>query len=447
MKLAECGPWLADCYINHTWRTYMIINKKTVLLALSVIAIVGCGSKKESRSGGANKSAAEIAAQETSPAAVDPSVETAQTNPDGSPMEPAFPKADQSTDKDSAKNVEPDFKRGSQSGNGFGSSGQTDEQSKDSKSLQNESAKNKTVSFDQAEAIKTGGQSKDLFYTSSSDDGLMSEFRTYNNKVSADQSKKNTSLAKIITSAKVKKSDSDMMIDITTDEQGVLQTYKLKATADGTKHSIKVISQTGDLEFQGGFLKCLDKNDSCDNSYVKIKLSGAYTRIIFRTSYANRLFQYQDSTTDGHRLWMTYIKNSTTASSSNQKFKSAQVASYEVVNGRAAMGAMILTHDNESVGLSFPLLAQAKGTEVVATALKTQDVTRLYNLETVGATSQKLSQAISNAKLVNNNGLGDVRLKLEFGSTTGIWLVMSRVAQETATVQDIRDFESKIKGF
>lgn len=429
----------------------MIINKKTVLLALSVIAIVGCGSKKESKSGRANKTAAEIAEQETSPP-VSEGVESVDgTNPDGSAAEGSFPKLDQSkklptedgdSEVESQSNQEATFPKAGQGG--IKNSGQ---KSEDSKSSTDESVKTKTVSFDQAEAVKTGGQSKDLFFTSSSNDGLMTEFRSYNNKVSAEQSKMNASLAKIITSAKIKKSGSDMLIDLTTDEQGVLQTYKLKATAEGNKHNIKVVSQTGDLEFQGGFLKCLDKNDSCDNSYIKVKLSGAYTRIIFRTSYANRLFQYQDSTSDGHRLWMTYVNNSTQATTTNQKFKSAQVASYEIVNGRAAMGAMILTHDNESVGLSFPLVAAAQGTEVVATALKAQDITKIYNLDTNSATSQRLAQAVTAAKLVNNNGLGDVRLKLEFGSSAGIWIVLSRVAQDTATIQDVRNFESKVKNF
>ena len=424
----------------------MIINKKTVLLALSVIAIVGCGSKKESKSGRANKSAAEISEQETSPT-VSEGVESGDgKNPDGSTADGSFPKLDRSkklpTEQGNSQvesNEESTFPKAGQS-NGK----KSDNKSEDSKK---ESAQTKSGSFNQAEAVKTGGQSKELFYTASSADGLMTEFRSYNSKVSAEQSKMNASLAKIITSAKIKKSGSDMMIDLTTDEQGILQTYKLKATQAGDKHTISVVGQTGDLEFQGGFLKCLDKNDSCDNSYIKVKLSGAYTRIIFRTSYANRLFQYQDSTSDGHRLWMTYVNNSTQASSTNLKFKSAQVASFEIVNGRAAMGAMILTQDNESVGLSFPLVASAQGTEVSAAAVKSQDVIKIYNLAAIGATSQRLAQAITTAKLVNNNGLGDVRVKLEFGSTAGIWVVLSRVAQDTATVQDIRNFEAKVKAF
>ncbi len=428
----------------------MIINKKTVLLALSVIAIVGCGSKKESKSGRANKTAAEIAEQETSPT-VSEGIESADgQNPDGSTADGSFPKLDRSKklpteqgDSQVESNEDATFPKAGQ-GTGKKSDNKSDNKSESSKE---ESAQTKSVSFDQAEAIKTGGQSKDLFYTASAQDGLMTEFRSYNSKVSAEQSKMNASLAKIITSAKIKKSGSDMMIDLTTDEQGVLQTYKLKATQADDKHTIKVVSQTGDLEFQGGFLKCLDKNNSCDNSYIKVKLSGAYTRIIFRTSYANRLFQYQDSTSDGHRLWMTYVNNSTQATSTNQKFKSAQVASFEIVNGRAAMGAMILTKDNESVGLSFPLVASAQGTEVSAAALKSQDVTKIYNLAAIGATSQRLAQVITTAKLVNNNGLGDVRLKLEFGTTAGIWVVLSRVAQDTATVQDIRNFEAKVKAF
>lgn len=445
MRLVEYGPWLALCHTIHTWRTYMIINKKTVLLALSVVAIVGCGSKKESKSARTNKSAAEIAAQETSPTVSEGVEASDEKNPDGSIADGSFPKLDRSKKLP----TEPgDSLVESNEESAFPKAGQDNgKKSDDLKSSKEESAQTKTVSFDQPEAIKTGGQSKDLFYTASSQDGLMTEFRSYNSKVSAGQSKMNASLAKIITSAKIKKSGADMLIDLTTDEQGVLQTYKLKATQVGDKHTIKVVSQTGDLEFQGGFLKCLDKNDSCDNLYIKVKLSGAYTRIIFRTSYANRLFQYQDSSSDGHRLWMTYVNNSTQASSTNQKFKSAQVASFEIVNGRAAMGAVIMTHDNESVGLSFPLVALAQGTEVSAAAVKSQDISKIYNLAAIGATSQRLAQAITAAKLVNNNGLGDVRLKLEFGSTAGIWVVLSRVAQDTATVQDIRNFEAKVKGF
>ena len=161
----------------------------------------------------------------------------------------------------------------------------------------------KTVDFTQS-SIKTGGRMGDLYYTSAGNDGLMEEFKSYNSKVSKDQQTMNMNLSKNIIVAKLSKQRSTGLITVslTVDEFGKSKVYKLKGSvsSDRVQLAEDVSSGRGDIEFQGGFLKCLDRDGGCENAYAKLKFSGAYTRIIFRNSYSDMHFQIQSNVSNNN---------------------------------------------------------------------------------------------------------------------------------------------------
>ncbi len=312
------------------------------------------------------------------------------------------------------------------------------------------------LKFDEPEAVKTGGKSGDLNYTSSANDGLMTEFRARAKTVSADQQKLNQNLAGAISSAKMRKSaNGEMTVDLLIEDiHQKNQLYSLKATADGNKMKLASVSGAGnELEFQGGYLKCLDADGGCQNAYIKIKFSTAYARIIFRNTYADNHFSIYTNEQSAapnlnFDLWKSYILNKTSGAAVVQKIDYVQVSSFEVLNGKSAMGVLVMAKDKDAVGLSVPLLAGETGTAVSAPVTKISDLGRSFD----GAlnSSQKLSQALSGARLVANNGLGQLRLLLSFSQNEAdskIWMDLSRVQPATLSVSDVQKFEASVPKF
>ena len=273
----------------------------------------------------------------------------------------------------------------------------------------------------------------------------MQAFRDTAKTVGSEQQKLNKNLASAISGARLKKSGSDMLLDIATNEFESTKIYKLKAVTDGSKMKLSLISSTGDLEFQGGFLKCLD--DSCEDAYAKIKLQGAYTRIIFRTSYMNNDFRIQQNITDANfKLWTSYIYNTIQGIGGDARISSVRASSYEVLNGKSAMGVQMLTANNEVFSVGTPLLAPETGTELAVDATKYADPSSNYNLPSTAGKSVVLSKAVSKVTLVNNNGKGDVKLKLSIDSGS-IWMVLSRVPKTTLSPAAVKTFESTVPNF
>lgn len=433
-----------------------MFTKKTLIVSLSVLAIVGCGKNKDSRNvraevkGQTQEQGQELTTQPESMAS-----ETATADGDESTLRPVGSENDLNGDGYAPLPIAPN------GGSKSGSMTQDEDQIGGSSVISPPLAEAKVlkaakVKFDEAEAVKTGLKADgSLNYTSSGNDGLMAEFRSYNNKpsISVDQKEKNLKLAKGIVTAKIKKSSSgEITIDLTTDENGKLQSYKYKATENGDRYSLSQISASGALELEGGFLKCTDSDGGCENSYAKIKLSSGYARIIFRSSNADRHFITQnDVSNQSFDLWKSYIDNTVQGKVTNQKIESVQVASFEVVNGRSGMGLMLVTKDKDLVGLSMPLLAADKGTALSAQVTKLSDLSKNYDLMPLtNVYTQKLSQALKDVKLVRNNGKGDLRLVLDLssgGQKALIALTVSKVQKSTASLAEIRSFESGLKAF
>ncbi|MBC7457924.1 MAG: hypothetical protein H7235_06575 [Bdellovibrionaceae bacterium] len=296
-----------------------------------------------------------------------------------------------------------------------------------------------TPDFKDTNAIITGGKLGDLNYTSASDDGLMNAFRANSATVGAEQQKLKKNIAQAITGARLLKSGSDMNLDLVLTEGPASKIVRLKATTEGNRMKLALLSTTADSEFQGGFLKCLEA--SCDDAYAKIKIEGGYARIIFRNTSMNNSFGIQEKITDADfTKWTSYIYNTIQGVNSTATIASARASSYEVLNGKASMGIQLLTNDKEAFSVGTPLLAPDAGTVLAAEATKYKDPSANYNLPGTAGKSFVLSQLVKSASLVNNNGKGQLRLKLSIG-TGAIWMTLSRVPKTTMSATEVKAFE------
>jgi hypothetical protein len=425
-------------------------NQKFLLsmAVLSVLALttVGCGKSKETRSDVRGGGQADSQTLEDTLGSDEQSNDGLVKSEDGPKP---LPKSGDSTDlgehNDATNETKPLIPSGS---NQNGSNQQGAKPKTESRAV--------LAKFNEAEAVKTGGKSSDANFTSAGDDGLMEKFRSYNKTVNADQQTMNTNLAKAITSAKLKRqTGGEMTVDLSLDESinGVkkLSIYKLTAKAESNRFILKQVSNSnGDLEYQGGFLKCIDKDGGCNTAYIKIKMSGAYARIIFRNSVADRFFvTQQGASSQAFDLLKTYLINTVNFENTTQKISTAQVSSFEVVNGRSAMGAMILADDKEMIGLSIPLFARDTGTEISSQVSKSSDLSKAYDLVTPAGSTQRIASGIKDVKLINNNGKGDVRLLLDLsGSTQAVmWLTLSAIPKATLSIAEIEGFEAKVPKF
>lgn len=436
-----------------------MLNQKSLLMSVAVLAAVtltttGCGKSKKTRAAVSGPVATQQADTQTIEAAPEtaPEADTLEgaplpTSPNGMGGVPSLPKSDSSGLEGVTLNPLP-----KSDGSNSGGAGELPTATNSKPKKQNAAVNAK---FDEIEAIKTGGKADNLNYTSSGNDGLMAEFRGYNNKVNAEQKTMNLNLAKAVVNAKLVRGAGDMLVDLTLDESldGVkkITSYRLQAKQSGDKYNLTQVSSNGDLEVQGGFLKCTDADGGCENAYIKVKMSGAYVRVIFRKSYADRYFILQEgSQGSAFEMWKSYLTNTTNGSTTSQKLDLVQVSSFEVVNGRSAMGVMIATQDKEVVGLSVPLLAADKGTVAGSSVAKVNDLSKSYDLASNSNASQNLAKAIKEAKLVNNNGKGDVRIRLDLstGSQAGaLWVTLASNQKASLSIAEIQGFENKLSKF
>lgn len=316
---------------------------------------------------------------------------------------------------------------------------------------------NAGIDYSVKDVEKTGGKASDsLSYTSAGEDHLMSIFKQIAAGLkNAEQTKMNANLAKYIVQAQlIKTSGSEKYIDLTISEGAGLRTYRLKTNPESNRERLTLVQGQGVLEFQGGFLKCIDADGGCDNAYAKVKISGAYARIIFRSSYMNQTFvMYQNPTgvvSEDFFKVRSYADNKVNASSSVEKLTSTKAASFEVFNGKSEMKLLMNTADLNGIALSVPMVVGATGSEVRATAQKLSDVSKMNSLSNGGLRSLDLTTAISNATLVKNKGQGKFQVEFDFSKKSDpskIFVNFSRVQKQTMSADAVLKFESTIPFF
>ena len=146
-----------------------------------------------------------------------------------------------------------------------------------------------------------------------------------------------------------------------------------------------------------------------------------------------------------------YFLNAANNLSTSEKFQQMKLSSYEVVNGSAAMGALITTEDRQMIALNIPMLVGGTNSEVNTAASKTADLSKSFDLPNLSTSHGiSLSQKINGVRLVNNNGRGQFKVQLQLGSDlspASIWIVATRFSKETITIEQIRAFEGTLKAF
>lgn len=439
---------------------------KSSILSLAVlVALTSCGKNKELKTPEGSAPKQETPAPVTpAPKADTGTVEADQKKNDGddAQSDDQIKGNDDQAKQDGQQGQDQDQTKKPPFDGSFGENGKKDEGDADGdkkpdvkRPRKPAQKKLKDIKFDTVVADKTGGQAKDLYYTGAGDDSLMKNFKERATSVSEAQQKMNANLAKAIVAARLTKSGEtliDLAVDETINGQGAVKNYRLKATEAGNMLKLSLVSGNGDLEFQGGFLKCLDADGGCANAYAKIKMSGAYTRVIFRKSYANTYFLYQKDVVNNSAFetLKSYVLNSADGLSTSQKIDAVEVSSFEVLNGRGAMGLTLATLDKELIGLNIPLVVSANNSLVTAPVAKNVDIGKYFDLMPSAGYSTRLSLSISSVQLVGNTGVGQLKLKMTVGAGANagaIWMVVGKVKKETLSVDQVAAFEATVKNF
>ncbi|WP_413559012.1 hypothetical protein [Bdellovibrio sp. HCB209] len=271
----------------------------------------------------------------------------------------------------------------------------------------------------------TGGVSKDgLLYTSTSTDDTIDVIRGLK--------RDSLGLAASVTWANLKFDSitDESIVTLKVNENGFAKTYnlagygsqvesnqivKLKATRSGNGSKT-----TGSMPINGT-LQCLDLDGGCDTTLVKVQLgyagSASLINVIFRQSIADLYFNMPKKHTNNPEY--AYIKemvaNSTSRTSEAQnRVKTSRMHSWEVANGRAGFTVAFRTYTDELIGFSGPLLTPEAGnmTDITLTRLQ-KDL--LADGDSVISDSVSLSyqNSIGEARLIANNGLGQLRLALK----------------------------------
>lgn len=276
----------------------------------------------------------------------------------------------------------------------------------------------------------TGGVTADgLVYTSSSTDDLLNYLRARNEKVSYETRRLNVEAASSVLSAKmtVDGLSGDAVVTLKVLEGGDVKVYNVAGSAanEGAASVLRSVragngeKSTGSRSLEGT-LKCVDLDGGCENTFVRLKIgstgSSAIINIVFRNSVADLYFHLpgQNSDNPEYLRMKDFIVNTIKGVNTTEKIKTVRMSSWEVVNGRSGVALSMKGANNELLAFAGPLLAPEAGTGVNITmsriAKDQEDTLDLVSLE-----NTKLNYAnwIGEARMVANNGLGQVRLALK----------------------------------
>lgn len=275
----------------------------------------------------------------------------------------------------------------------------------------------------------TGGQTSDgLIYTSSSIDEIHAVLRARNDKVGWAQKRTNLELASSVKSAslKIDSLSGEATVVVKMAEGRSDATYVLSGEAgEGSARRLRVVRQslsektTGQRTVEAS-LKCLDLDGGCENTFARLKFnvngSPAVVNIVFRQSSADAFFQlpgeYSNNTEYLHLR--EFIHNSIKGVQSANRISEIQMNAFEVVNGRSGFEILIKGRNKELIGLRGPLLAPEAGTAVNIQAARVgKEAQDSLDFTSLGEVSLKYANYIQDVRVVNNNGLGQVRFVMK----------------------------------
>lgn len=275
----------------------------------------------------------------------------------------------------------------------------------------------------------TGGVTADgLVYTSSGTDDLLNFLRARNEKVSYDTRRLNLEAAASVQSAKlsVDSMSGDVIITLKVREGNDIKVYNVAGSqGEGAASPVRSVRAgngertTGTRALEGS-VKCLDLDGGCENVFARLKIgsspSSAIINVVFRNSSADLYFNLPEQFSDNpeYLILRDYVKNTIRKENTVDRIKSVGLSSFEVVNGRSGFTVVTKGANNELLAFAGPLLAPEAGTGVnipLSRIAKDQE----DSLDLVSLRNSKLTYAnwIGEARLVANNGLGQIRIALK----------------------------------
>lgn len=273
----------------------------------------------------------------------------------------------------------------------------------------------------------TGAQNgDDLFYTSSSTDSVLAYLRSRNSTVSEVQKQANLQAAAQIFSADLQK---EPMVDVAyislkVQEGADVKNYTLVGELSSeSMRPVKLIkAKSTGHQILSGQMKCIDFDGGCNNILARLSFgapgSMAIAYVVFRNSIADLFIEFSEKASESKnpefiKIWEMFsstIHNENT----KERFDNYNMKSFEVVNGRSGFKIEALAKNDQFLGFSGPLLAPEVGSSVkipVSRLAQNEDLS--LDLLNLGSIQYDLLSTLGDLKLINNNGLGQIRLQIK----------------------------------
>lgn len=275
----------------------------------------------------------------------------------------------------------------------------------------------------------TGAVTEDgLVYTSSSTDDLLNFLRSRNEKVDAISRRNNLEAAASVLSAKmsVDTLSNDVTVSLKIQEGLDVKVYNVAGSlGEGSASPVRKVRSgngqvsTGTRSLEGT-VKCLDLDGGCETTFVRLKMGvaggSAIINLVFRNSTADLYFNLPGKYSDNpeYLYLREFAINTIKRLDVDEKIKQSRMSSWEVVNGRSGVVLSLKGANNELLAFAGPLLAPEAGTSVnISLSRLAKD--KEDSLDLVSLNNSKLNYAnwIGDARMIANNGLGQVRIALK----------------------------------
>jgi hypothetical protein len=294
-----------------------------------------------------------------------------------------------------------------------------------------------------------------LLYTGSSTDYLLTYLRLRNEDTNLDAGVKarNLQAAQSIEMARLSrdKGTGEVLVYLKVREGSKVRNYVLAGgLSDGDiLSSLRLVKggsggvRTTGAQHIEGKIKCMDSDGGCETTVARLVIgepgSRAAVAIVFRESLADIYFSLSAST--GNPEYETMRKfwiHSNDEANTDLRLKEVVLKSFEIVNGRSGFDAQIKSYGRQLMSFGGPLLAPEAGTSVSITADRNAQMKESIDLDRIANYKFDLANFIGSAKIVNNNGLGQVRLAVKMRKRTGynqeaFTLTVMRIIKPTLT--------------
>ena len=278
----------------------------------------------------------------------------------------------------------------------------------------------------------TGGVTKDgLVYTSSSTDDLLNFLRRRNERVNNESRRQNLAAAASVVSAKVSQDafeGENAVITLRVQESGSVKVYNLAGSlSEGSASKLRLVrdgngERTTGTRNVSGTLKCVDLDGGCETAMARLEIGNGHgfgvAYVVFRNSKADLYFhlpaQEDYSGNPEFRILSDYIVSTIKNLNTSSKIQKRTFRSWKVVNGRSGFTFTTKGYNDELLAFAGPLLSQ-DGSNAVNVPLSRIGKDEENSLDLLSVRGARLNYAntIQEARLIANNGLGQIRLSVK----------------------------------